>query len=71
MVYICEKLGLYEVAQYWNSVIDLNDYQKIRLSQRIIKTIDKSPKDITISLFGASFKEGTSDTRDSPSMYYL
>ena len=66
MVYICERLGLHEVAQYWNSVVDLNDYQKIRLSQKILNIVNKPS--FTIAVFGASFKQGTSDVRDAASM---
>lgn len=66
LVYICEKLGLHEVALYWNSVIELNEYQKRRLAQKIIDTLPSK----TISIFGASFKQGTSDIRDSASLYF-
>ncbi len=30
LVYICQSLGLQEVADYWEQVIILNDYQKKR-----------------------------------------
>ncbi len=28
--YVCETLGLKEVADYWHSVVTMNDYQKKR-----------------------------------------
>ena len=28
LAYMCEHFGLQEVADYWNSVIEMNDYQK-------------------------------------------
>ena len=33
MVYLSETLNLPEVAAYWRSVIDMNDYQRRRFSR--------------------------------------
>ncbi len=30
LCYVCETLGLKEVADYWHSVVTMNDYQKKR-----------------------------------------
>lgn len=35
LVYICEGLNLPEVAAYWQQVIDMNEYQKMRFSQKV------------------------------------
>lgn len=35
LVYICEGLNLPEVAAYWQQVIDINEYQKSRFSQKV------------------------------------
>lgn len=35
LVYMCEKLNLPEVAAYWQQVIDMNEYQKTRFSQKV------------------------------------
>lgn len=35
LVYICEGLNLPEVATYWQQVIDMNEYQKTRFSQKV------------------------------------
>lgn len=35
LVYICEGLNLPEVAAYWQQVIDMNEYQKQRFSQKV------------------------------------
>lgn len=35
LVYICEGLNLKEVAAYWQQVIDMNEYQKNRFSQKV------------------------------------
>lgn len=36
LVYICENLNLPEVAAYWQQVIDMNEYQKMRFSQKVM-----------------------------------
>lgn len=38
LVYMCEKLNLPEVAAYWQQVIDMNEYQKTRFSQKVPHT---------------------------------
>lgn len=35
LVYICEGLNLPEVAAYWQQVIDMNEYQKSRFSEKV------------------------------------
>jgi hypothetical protein len=37
LVYICETLGLPEVAAYWDQVVKINDYQKRRFAQRMVR----------------------------------
>merc|ERR1712225_104832 len=39
LVYICEQFGLAEVAQYWQQVVNMNEYQKQTFTQRIIHTL--------------------------------
>ncbi|MES1907386.1 MAG: hypothetical protein MHM6MM_000512 [Cercozoa sp. M6MM] len=39
LVYICESLGLPEVAEYWEGVVKINDYQKRRFSQQILRSL--------------------------------
>jgi UDPglucose 6-dehydrogenase len=39
LVYLCEHFGLPVVAQYWNEVIRMNDWQKARFSQNIVQTL--------------------------------
>lgn len=35
IVYMCEGLNLPEVAEYWQQVINMNEYQKSRFSQKV------------------------------------
>ena len=60
------KLDMPELANYWKSVIEVNNYQKKRLSQKIIQLIPDIKHQI-VTVFGLSFKPDTSDTRETPS----
>lgn len=52
LVYICENLNLPEVAAYWQQVIDMNEYQKMRFSQKVnIETINYDKKNIRSKSF--------------------
>ena len=62
LVYICEKLNLPEVAEYWNQVIAMNDYQKFRFSQRIIENLFNTITNKKIAVLGFAFKKNTGDT---------
>ena len=69
LVYLCSHFGLDEVADYWEQVIIMNDYQKRRFSTRIVKTMFNTVSDKEIAIFGFAFKKDTNDTRESPSIY--
>ncbi|XP_017470597.1 PREDICTED: UDP-glucose 6-dehydrogenase [Rhagoletis zephyria] len=68
LVYICEGLNLPEVAAYWQQVIDMNEYQKSRFSQKIIESLFNTVSDKRISIFGFAFKKNTGDTRETPAI---
>lgn len=36
LVYLCETLNLREVADYWHSVIEINNWQRRRFSDKVI-----------------------------------
>ena len=69
LVYLCEHFGLPEVAQYWRSVIGMNDWQKRRFSNRIINSLFNTVNGKRIAILGFSFKKDTNDTRESPAIY--
>ena len=68
-MYICRSLGLSEVANYWEQVILLNDYQKRRFADNIITTMYNTVSDKKIAFLGWAFKKDTNDTRETPAMY--
>lgn len=65
LVYLCEHFGLPEVAAYWNSVVEMNNYQKRRFSQRILSEMFNTVADKRIAVLGFAFKKDTNDTRES------
>lgn len=69
LVYLCEYFGLPEVADYWNSVVQMNDYQKHRFSQRVLSGLFNTVTDKKIALLGFAFKKDTNDTRESAAIY--
>lgn len=68
LVYICESVGLHEVARYWDSVVTMNDYQKQRFVYRIISAMFNTIKQKKIAIYGFAFKKDTGDTRETPAI---
>ncbi len=69
LVYICRTLGLQEVADYWEQVIIMNDYQKRRFADKIISTLFNTVSGKKIAFLGWAFKKDTNDTRETAAMY--
>ncbi|KAL3150624.1 UDP-glucose 6-dehydrogenase 1 [Trebouxia sp. C0010 RCD-2024] len=68
LVYICEMLGLKQVAEYWHSVVLINDYQKQRFVERIIDAMFNTISGKKIAILGFAFKKDTGDTRETPAL---
>jgi len=69
LVYICRSLGLDEVADYWQGVIDINNYQKRRFAEKIVTNLFNTVAGKKIAFLGWAFKKDTNDTRETPAMY--
>ncbi|MDO9111142.1 MAG: UDP-glucose 6-dehydrogenase [Desulfatirhabdiaceae bacterium] len=69
LVYICQHYGLNEVAQYWQSVIDINEYQKAHFVMTMLNAMFNTLSGKRICLFGFAFKADTGDTRESPAIH--
>ena len=63
--YMSEHFGLNEVANYWNSVIEMNDYQTKRFTENVLSHLFDTVADKKIVFFGFAFKKDTNDTRES------
>jgi len=68
LVYLCEYYHLSEVAEYWEQVVRMNEYQQARFLSRILSSLFNTVAGKRIALFGAAFKANTSDTRESPAL---
>jgi UDPglucose 6-dehydrogenase len=69
LVYLCKYYNLDEVANYWEQVIKLNDYQKKRFADSIITNLFNTVSGKKITLLGWAFKKDTNDTRESAAIY--
>lgn len=74
LVYLCKHYGIGEVADYWNQVLKINDYQKHRFADRIEENLNGSIDKKQVTILGWAFKKNTNDSRESASIevtYYL
>ena len=68
LVYLCEHYGLSEVAEFWLQVIKINDYQRMRIVDKV-EELFKNGRKGRITILGWSFKKNTNDSRESSSIY--
>ena len=69
LVYLCEHYKLDDIAQFWQSVVSINDNQMDRFVSQILKTMFRTLVDKKIAVFGFAFKPDTGDTRNAPAIY--
>jgi len=69
LVYLCNYYGLKDVADYWESVIKINEYQQDRFIANILGSMFNTLAGKKICLLGFAFKADTGDTRESPAIY--
>ncbi|KAL8788455.1 MAG: hypothetical protein Q9213_001678 [Squamulea squamosa] len=68
IVYLSESLHLYEIADYWRAIINMNEHQKQRFTKRIISCLYNNLAGKKLAVLGFAFKKDTSDTRESPAI---
>ena len=68
LIYLCNYYKLDEVANYWKGVIDINNWQKERISKIIVNNLFGNVSGKKIAILGFAFKANTNDTRESPSI---
>lgn len=66
LIYLCEFYGLTEPAAYWQSVQDLNEWQKRRFAQMAADHAKKHGG--VVAVLGLAFKKNTNDFRESPAI---
>ena len=65
LVYLSKHFGLEEVADFWESVVNLNNWHQHRISKLIVKKLFGTVTGKKICILGFSFKANTNDTRES------
>jgi UDPglucose 6-dehydrogenase len=71
LVYLCETYGLQECADYWRQVIQMNDFQKRRFSEKVVSALFNTVTGKKIAILGYAFKKDTGDVRETPSMFVV
>merc|ERR1712003_523697 len=71
LVYLCETYGLRECAEYWNWVVQMNEYQKSQFSLNMVRSMFNTVTGKKISIFGFAFKKDTGDVRETPAMFVV
>ncbi|MDR3001520.1 MAG: nucleotide sugar dehydrogenase [Fibromonadaceae bacterium] len=66
LVYLCEHYNLPEVADYWENVVKINEWQTTRSVKRVLRSLFNTITGKKIAVFGFAFKADTNDTRESP-----
>jgi UDPglucose 6-dehydrogenase len=69
LVYLCRHFNLPEVANYWEQVVEINNYQKNRFARQILHSLFNTVSDKKIAFLGWAFKKDTNDTRESAAIY--
>ncbi|KAF7945657.1 uncharacterized protein EAE97_004695 [Botrytis byssoidea] len=65
LIYLAEGLGMDEVVAYWESVLVVNEWQRRRWVERIVKKMGGGLRGKKIVVLGYTFKRGTGDVRES------
>lgn len=68
LAYMCESYGLHEVADYWTSVVTINEWQQQRFVRTIVHSMFNTVADKRIAVLGCAFKANTGDTRESAAL---
>ena len=68
LVYLAEHFGLQPVANYWRSVVELNDWVQHRIVQVINQKFYGTLGNKRIAILGFAFKPDTNDIRESPAI---
>ncbi len=65
LVYLSKYFNLDEVANFWESVVNLNHWHQHRIAQLIVRNLYGTIAGKKICILGFAFKANTNDTRES------
>ena len=65
LVYLAEYFDLYEVAKFWEGVVNINNWHQKRITKIVLKNLYNTIAEKKIVILGFAFKANTNDTRES------
>jgi len=65
LVYLAEYFGLKDVAKFWESVVEMNNWHQKRIAEKVVQKLFGTLANKKIIILGFSFKANTNDTRES------
>ena len=65
LVYLSRHFGLFQVADFWEGVVKLNNWHQHRISKLIVNKLFGTVTGKKICILGFAFKANTNDTRES------
>ncbi|VEN72890.1 Nucleotide sugar dehydrogenase [Candidatus Desulfarcum epimagneticum] len=68
LVYLCRHHGLDDAADYWESVVSMNEVQKDRFVTKMLNAMFNTLAGKKICVLGFAFKADTGDTRQAPAI---
>ncbi len=68
LVYLSKSFGLNEVADFWEQVIFMNNWQQKRIYKLIVNELFGNVVGKKLVVLGFAFKANTNDVRESPSI---
>jgi UDPglucose 6-dehydrogenase len=68
LVYLCRHFGLPDVADYWESVVQLNSWQQHRIARMVVQKLFGTVTGKRLAILGFAFKADTNDTREAPAI---
>tara|TARA_Y100000589_G_scaffold118994_1_gene113247 strand:- start:24871 stop:26319 length:1449 start_codon:yes stop_codon:yes gene_type:complete len=65
LVYLAEYFDLYEVANFWEGVVNINSWHQRRITEIVVNKLYGTISEKKIIILGFAFKANTNDTRES------
>lgn len=71
LTYLARSLDLPEIAEYWEQVLTMNDFQRDRFVLRVLRKLNGTLTTKKVTVLGYAFKKDTNDSRESPAIHLV